>query len=322
MPHQHEVPHIDPEVLVGLSKLQPYRSFFSIFFDWLVIVLSILICIKVSYWFYLPAFILIGSRFHALEGMMHEAAHYRIHPNKKINDFIGELIVWPIGLSLTIYRKLIHLDHHKYIGSNLDSHKFIIYDPQPELYDLPLTKKKLLTNSLKAGMMFPNHLFKMYRLIYRVLPKFSSKYYKYWLAFQLSLIIFLVLGSVLISYQVAVVYILFFILPHFWTAAVTNYLRLLAEHFGIQNSSHDVALGGETRTIRTHWFFEFFFWPHMLNYHQEHHWFPSIPYYNLPKLHQWLWNNPEARSMMNVTFGVNQLINEITTDNQVQTRVV
>ena len=105
---------------------------------------------------------------------------------------------------------------------------------------------------------------------------------------------------------------MFLFLPHIWTVITTNYLRLLAEHFGIESSADHQILGGETRTIRINWLLKVILWPHNLNYHQEHHWFPSIPYYSLPKLHNALSDNPDSREMMYVTIGMRNLINEIT----------
>jgi len=32
----------------------------------------------------------------------------------------------------------------------------------------------------------------------------------------------------------------------------------------------------------------FFFAPHQVNYHMEHHQYPSVPFFNLPKVHRLL----------------------------------
>src|SRR5690349_15329812 len=92
---QDKIPRIEPEMLRGLSVLKPWRSFLAIAADWLIIILCIVACETISYWLYPLSFIIVGTRFHGLEAMMHEATHYRLHPKKTINEFVGELAVWP-----------------------------------------------------------------------------------------------------------------------------------------------------------------------------------------------------------------------------------
>jgi fatty acid desaturase len=63
---------------------------------------------------YLLAVMLIGARQLGLAILMHEAAHGGLHPNLKVNDWVGEwLCAAPTGASLAKYRPY-HLTHHKY----------------------------------------------------------------------------------------------------------------------------------------------------------------------------------------------------------------
>jgi fatty acid desaturase len=281
-------PPIPADQLMELYELKPFRSITAIILDWALIILAIIICEKVSYWLYPIAFVVVGSRFHALEGMMHEAAHFRIHPSKKVNDFIGELIVWPLGLTLVIYRKLIHLAHHKNIGTKLDPHKHFIYKPEM-LYKPHTNKKELLKNVLYVGINFLPKLFRLYKNTNIILPKLSKTRYRLWLLFQISVVLFLVFGTLFLSERIIIIYLLFFLLPQIWVAIFPNYLRLLAEHFHIPGTPHSAAMGANTRTVKVSWPVRVVFWPHNLNYHQEHHWYPAVPYYNLPKLHDLLY---------------------------------
>src|SRR5690606_5842731 len=101
---QDEIPWVEPRIIRELSRLKPWRSLFAIGVDWLIVLLCILVCVNISYWLYPLAFVIIGTRYHGLEAMMHEATHFRLHPNRKLNELIGELSVWPIGLSVYLYR--------------------------------------------------------------------------------------------------------------------------------------------------------------------------------------------------------------------------
>lgn len=56
----------------------------------------------------------------------------------------------------------------------------------------------------------------------------------------------------------------------------------LSQHCGMQSDVADMRLS--TRTILLPRFFAFLYWN--MNYHIEHHMYPSIPFYQLPQLHQ------------------------------------
>ncbi len=309
-----KIPKIDTELLKDLSRLKPWRSFLAIVLDWSIIILCIILCEKVGYWLYPVAFVIVGSRFHGLEAMLHEATHYRLHPNKKINEFIGELMVWPLGLSLFLYRKLRHFAHHKHIGTVRDSHVFQSYQNQRARFDIPKPLPQFLVSCLTVAIQFPAEVWlgQLYSTA-TLLPRFSKLRGILWIGFQLSMVAFVVAGTIIIGPKVAWIYFLFFVLPLLWVALFSRYFRLLTEHFGIPVNSQHTVPGSETRTVLVSWPLRVIFWPHNLNYHVEHHWYPSVPFYNLPALHTLLMETPQARQRMHITQGVKNLMKELTT---------
>jgi fatty acid desaturase len=308
------IPKIDTEILKDLSRLKPWRSFLAILLDWSIIILCIMLCEKVGYWLYPMAFVIVGSRFHGLEAMLHEATHYRLHPNKKINEFIGELMVWPLGLSLFLYRKIRHFAHHKNIGTVKDSHVFQSYQKESTRYDIPKPLPQLLSSCLSVAIRFPAEVWlgQLYTTAI-LLPRFSKLLGILWISFQLSMVALVVAGSFIIGPKVAWIYFLFFVLPLLWVALFSRYFRLLTEHFGIPVNSQQAVQGSETRTVLVSWPLRVIFWPHNLNYHVEHHWYPSVPFYNLPALHTLLMKSPQVRQRMHITQGVKNLMHELTT---------
>jgi fatty acid desaturase len=65
--------------------------------------------------------ILIGYVAAYLALFIHEAGHYNIHPDKKINDRLATIFLClPFGLSLRSYRK-IHWQHHVHLGTPQDT---------------------------------------------------------------------------------------------------------------------------------------------------------------------------------------------------------
>jgi fatty acid desaturase len=73
--------------------------------------------------------------------------------------------------------------------------------------------------------------------------------------------------------------ILLFLIPKFF--ATLNIVWGLTQHMGLQEDVRDHRLS--TRSVRLNPIFSFIYWK--MEYHIEHHMFPSIPSYNLPKLH-------------------------------------
>lgn len=313
---QEKIPRIDPVVLRKLSELNPWRSFAAILSDWLIIVGCIGVCVKVSYWFFPLAFIIVGTRFHGLEAMMHEATHYRLHPDKKVNDVIGELSVWPIGLSVFLYRYVRHFSHHRNIGTTKDTHVFQDYVKHADRFAVPLPAWQLIRHCMIVAVSSPINLWldQIYRSG-RLLLSFSRGRAALWIGFQCAILTFIVVASLAWGMEVALVYLLFFVVPLAWIAVFSRYLRLLAEHFGIPGSQESVVAGGGTRTTIVSWPVRIMLWPHNLNYHLEHHWYPSVPFYNLPALHKMLYESPQIRERMHVTTGLKELINELTTSN-------
>jgi fatty acid desaturase len=311
---QNKIPKIETLKLKELSVLKPWRSLVAILMDWAIIIMSILLCEWISYWFYPLAFVIIGSRFHGLEAMMHEATHFRIHQNRIINEFLGELSVWPLWLSLFLYREKRHFSHHRNIGTQSDSHIYQTYNRFSQRFNIPKPLNQLIQNCIIAAFSFPVEIWwRQVQSNVKVLPRLSRMRGLLWILFQITTILTIILGSIFFSVKVAWVYLLFIFLPLMWIAVFSRYLRLLSEHFGIPEEKNNLVLGAETRTVIVNWPIRVIFWPHNMNYHLEHHWYPSVPFYNLPALHKILKESPQARLEMHITNGVQRLIQELTT---------
>src|SRR4051812_1697213 len=65
------------------------------------------------------AVLVIGTRQHALFVIAHEAAHYLLYQNRKLNDAVGRICATVQGLSMCTYR-VIHRLHHNNLYGELD----------------------------------------------------------------------------------------------------------------------------------------------------------------------------------------------------------
>jgi len=79
-----------------------------------------------------------------------------------------------------------------------------------------------------------------------------------------------------------------------------QYIRSVAEHFGELAYDH---LLTSTRTVKVNWLEQFFIAPHNVGYHLEHHLYPGVPFYHLPKLHELLMEDAEYSGKAHLTQG-------------------
>jgi fatty acid desaturase len=67
-------------------------------------------------------------------------------------------------------------------------------------------------------------------------------------------------------------------------------LRAIFEHGGVDDLSSPLTAARSNRTTGSlaGWAARTVLFPHHVNYHLEHHLYPAVPHYNLPRLHRLL----------------------------------
>jgi fatty acid desaturase len=83
--------------------------------------------------------------------------------------------------------------------------------------------------------------------------------------------------------------LLLWVVPFFTVVPVLVRIRSIAEHFALPGE-HELNV---TRNTLCPLWEQVCIAPHGINYHLDHHLFPSVPYYNLPRLHRLLLQIPE-----------------------------
>lgn len=298
---------LSPELLKPLFKLNSLKHGGAIVYNWGIILLAAYIAgTYLNIFTFFVAIIVIGARMHALAILMHDASHYRFMKNRYWNDLLTDITtMYPLFLTIEKYR-INHLAHHKHLNTEEDP-DWVSKLPKKE-FQFPQTKQEfilgilsyfLLVQGVKDAIWFVTR--------FNVLgpnkdpTKTGNKIPQ--LVFYISLI------TVLTVFSLWKFFLLFWIVPYFSTFLMFQYIRSVSEHFGDLKYDH---LLNASRTVKTNAIEQFLIAPHNVGYHIEHHLYPGVPYYNLPKLHSLLLETPAYKKHAHITQGyLSGLIKEL-----------
>lgn len=261
-----------------ITAVSRWKGMALVLHAWAVIMAAIIFALWASHpaaW--LLAIIIIGGRQLGLGILMHDAAHGGLHPNRKINNFLGH---WAsgitVGIDLYSYRTY-HLTHHRYTQQKEDP-DLILSAPFPIR---PISMIRKIARDLSGLTFIKQRGLQILRAIASLSQggKFSDQkaLFQFWavqiIYISLSLLSGLGIGP----------YILWFI------ALATTFplflrIRNIAEHAAAPVGSDDPF--SHARTTKANIWARTTVAPYWVNYHCEHHLFMGVPCYNLPKLHQ------------------------------------
>ena len=263
--------------LRALSQVNERRSIGLLVLDWLVIFAAILMASH-SYdpLIWIVAIVVVARQQHALGVLMHDACHFRLLRSKSANDFVGHwFCAAPLFFSLKTYR-FLHLTHHK--------------DPMgpgdPDLAingGYPIEKesfKRKITRDL-TGRTFTKIV-----KFYTAVPPNVTLESSWWARYPIpSGILFNVLLFKLIDLMAGpTAFFVFWLLPLVTLLPFMLRIRALAEHAGFEPNPDQ---SQNARTMLPSWQ-TWLMAPHNVNYHVEHHLYPSITFFRLPEAHRTL----------------------------------
>jgi fatty acid desaturase len=284
---------IDSDELKRLSVLQPWNTVAVLVLDWAVIAAAIALSSHFGgFWLYLLAVTVIAGRMHGLGVLMHEAAHFRFLKDRKMADLVGDLFTaWPIMATVDGYRQN-HLAHHQHTNTDKDP------DWAVKLGKVPFTFPQrvwVVTLNLLGYVVAVNSL----RDLAQILPRVSAA--KQTGRYKLARLGYYLAVAVLITLLGAWKgFLLYWVVPYLTLFFLFLYVRSVAEHFGSMDYDEEL---GSTRTVMPYFWERFFFAPHNINYHLEHHLFPGVPFYHLPELRAALMQDATYRAKAHSTRG-------------------
>jgi len=252
------------EEIRDLSRRNPWRFALAYAADWGAIALLFAGAAYVNHPAgYVACVFLIGTRQQALGVLGHDGTHARVHANRGLNNFVSNLLCfWPLGLDGEMYRRF-HLAHHLHTGSAGDP-ELKAKAGQAPAYDLPMTVRRIAVSFVKdlAGGGIGELL-----NFFKLMPPASIAEFLGPVLWWTAAVVTLQLTGGL---WIAVIWVVA-LFTSYWAAFR---VRILSEHLGTSETH---------RTSQT-WWQQVLFFPHNIGYHYEHHRWPSIPFWNLPKV--------------------------------------
>jgi fatty acid desaturase len=214
---------------------------------------------------------------HGLAVLMHESAHQRLFRARWLNDVVGKLCAWPMGLSMLTYR-MIHRVHHNHLYEKIDPDLALIAGyPRGRRYLLRKLGKDLLgVTTLKnvryftGGTMAGDATVSPARRAARRDRRIGAAVY------------FGLLAAA-IATGTWRGFLLLWVLPLITLLQAILRLRAVCEHGAVTDLS--TPLRAARTTVPPFWL-RWLMFPHQVFYHVEHHLYPSVPHYQLPALHQ------------------------------------
>lgn len=283
-----------------LSVVSNWHSACSIALQWAVIIAAGWAAIASGHWaVYLLAILVIAGRQQAMGVLVHEGSHFSLFTNHIVNDVICDLfIAFPVGLSTTLYRAH-HLRHHRYTNTERDPDW--VNQQADRDWEWPKTRwgcfSLLIRSLLGLNLSQATKVYLSFSPFVNLLKPVSPAYPLRARALFLSSSV--VVYAVLIWTQAWWPALLLWVLPSLTLLNLFSRVRFTAEHIGVENECEL----NFTRTVIPSWLERVFIAPFGINYHVEHHVFPSVPGRNLAKLHGALMQDERFRSQAHLSYG-------------------
>jgi fatty acid desaturase len=259
---------------------------------------------------YAVTFFLIARQQLALAILMHDAAHKRLFKSVRINDVVGQyLCAAPLLFSMYSYRKL-HLKHHQAPLAEDDPDLSLIggYPVSKSSFARKLARDTFGISYFK----FIRYFIHMSRKTNKSnSPAIGAKIRVREDAPTVEIVTSIIVVNALIFLALTAAhhpwcYVSFWLLPAITALQVLLRIRGIAEHSGYQYNRNQML---SARTVRSSWQ-TFVFAPHSVNFHIEHHVYPSIPHHNLSKAHH-LMREREILPESNLYAGYGQIVREL-----------
>ena len=275
-------PDIDKKEFKKLCKKSDWQGFkhMTIYFLFLGI-FGYLAFATWGTWWSLLFFLIYGNIWGCSDAIWHETGHRTAFKSRFWNDFFYYIASFMDNFEPIRWRYSHHHHHsHTIFTDPLD---FEIHVQKPTdlimffSWYLPFSGFLFFTKSLHWETL--KHAFGVTTEVMRVCIPENERSKCRWSARSH---VFIWVATIVASiYFQSWLPLLFIVLPNFYGKTLIS-LFGLTQHAGLQENVKDHRY--TTRTVKLNPIFSFLYW--QMEYHIEHHMFPQVPSYNLPKLHE------------------------------------
>jgi fatty acid desaturase len=277
-------------VLAELTQLDAWHAAYSVAQTLVVAAAAFALAwTHFEFWAVVPAVLLIGTQQHAMFVLAHDAAHYRLFESRRANELFGRLFGMLGAIPVGSYR-VIHRLHHNNLYGDVDP-DIALHGGYPRGRAYLLRKLALDVTGFNAwktiAYFFGNpainaNTHRAQRPLDDTSPmlRAAARRDRFAVAaFHLTVPVVLLAAG---GPPVLAKYIVLWILPLFTVLQPILRLRAICEHGAVTDTSTPLTAA---RTNLVGPLGRLILFPHHVNYHVEHHLFPAVPHYHLPRLH-------------------------------------
>lgn len=279
---------LPPDVVKRLTRLDPLKSWRSVAET--VGLLAVFIAAGLHWWtpwVVVPMMVLIAGRQQACFVLAHEASHYRLFKARGLNDLVGRMAGGAVGISMCTYR-VVHRLHH--------NHLYEAQDPDiPLIGGYPRGRAYLIKKLAKDLFGLTAH--KTYAYFFgaptinddaeasnRPLDDTSPELRRAARQDRWFVVGFhLAAPAIALWAGYGIEYLVLWALPLVTVLQALLRFRAICEHGAVRDFSSPLTAA---RTNFAPFWLHWWMFPHNVNYHVEHHLYPSIPHYNLAECHR------------------------------------
>jgi fatty acid desaturase len=276
------LPMVDKRWLETLKEPRAARVSFWTAVVWVQLGVSWALALYGPLWMSAFSFIINCAMVQAMLLWTHEASHYGLTTNRRLNDLWCDIFfAGPIGITVGDYR-VRHMTHHAHLGTDLDQdgypYRFSIKGGRA----LGLLALKILSGQF--GMSFVINKYVTLRV------PVAGERTAAWSARLVTVVFNLALLGVCIAVGRWYLYFLLWLYPIVVIAILLNVVRTIAEHqpedFPTYRDGAEIGMQPVARTTTPNPLEKWLMYQANFNFHVEHHLFPGIPHHNLGLLHR------------------------------------
>ena len=288
-------PRIDRKKLKSLSKRSDFEGWKHIIIYAVILTsLGITSTLFWNSWWFIVFYLAYCTFWGGADAIWHECGHRTAFKSRKINDFFYYIASFMNNFEPIRWR-WSHSLHHSYTAS---------VDPHDYEVDASIFAKHTLLSFI-LGFIPGIGFFTLHKSLHLEIIKHAlgikTKVMKDCIpenqrqsCINISRI-FILLWSTIILISILInsfLPVMLFLVPTFFRSL--NMIWGLTQHMGLKENTKDHR--ESTRSVRLNPIFSFIYWK--MEYHIEHHMFPMVPSYNLPKLHEEIKNQlPKPQSL-------------------------